>query len=135
MKDFHSTHLVRFEMRDNFTGEGYTVLPVLGFLVGQVWGEMALAYCSALRPSCIRVTTGLIKLDACTNRITVYTEPDDTITAVEMEVSLGLPEGVRFGADFTWHHGEATPCTCDNKRDVCYPTICHVPRIGGEATP
>lgn len=86
MKDSHSTHLVAYEEP---VSRGYQCLPVLHYLWGRKWDELALAYVRSVRPTSIRVTTGEIKLDARTGRVTVYVDEDDTILWIEQEATTG----------------------------------------------
>lgn len=80
-------------------GVGYTVIPVLEFLNGKPWDNMALNFVAALRPSSIRVTTGGVTCDASTWRVTVFVETDErTIRKIEQEVQVGL-HGIRNGHD------------------------------------
>jgi len=67
----------------------YTVIPVLEFLWGLPWNNLARNYVTALRPSRIRVTTGRITLDAVRWRVTVYLEEDArTIQKISQEVKI-----------------------------------------------
>lgn len=81
----------------------WTVIPVLEFLKGKPWDNMALNFVHALRPSMIRVTTGTVTCDAYTWRVTVYVEQDNkTIKKIEQEVDAGAI-GVRNGQDLSYY--------------------------------
>lgn len=95
-EDYYSTHLVEYGKPDC---TGYLSIDVLPFLKGKPWDSVALAYVHSLRPSSIRVTTGLIKLDARSWRVTIYVEEDNiTIRNIEQEVEVGLPAPLSSGA-------------------------------------
>lgn len=94
MKDYHSSHMVMF---DPYTARGYMSIEVLPELIGKKWGEIALGYCHAVRPTCIRVVKGEEKTDACTWRLTVYVDADDIITGLRQEVEIGGFGEVRNG--------------------------------------
>ena len=68
---------------------GFACIPVLEFLRGLPWNNLARNYVTALRPSRIRVTEGIIKLDAVTWRVTVWLEEDGrTIHKIDQEVGI-----------------------------------------------
>jgi hypothetical protein len=91
---------------------GYTVIEVLPKLKGKPWDEVALGYVHALRPSQLRVVQDGIQLDAQTWRVTVWLNKDGlTISRIEQEVEVGLPEGI--------DHGHALDCALHN---TDYPT-------------
>lgn len=79
----------------------FTVIDVLDFLVGRPWDEVALSYVSGLRPSKIRLTTGSVKLDAKTWRVTVYLSERDkrTITRISQEIGVDLFGDIEHGED------------------------------------
>ena len=85
---YYSTHMVNYEEPKE---QGYLCLDVLPFLVGKKWDVVALGYVHSLRPSCIRVTKGVIKSDSREWRVTVYVDDKDVITNIEQEVEVGLP--------------------------------------------
>ena len=88
--DSYRTHHFKAYVEDA-RSRGYTSIPVLEFLKGKPWNNMALNFVSALRPSGIRVTRDEITSDAVSWRVTVYLEDDDrTIQRIEQEVSVGL---------------------------------------------
>lgn len=93
-KDYYSKHMVGYEKPNHI---GFLSIKVLEFLNGREWDEVALAYVHSLRPSCIRVTTDCITLDARTWRVTVYVDNKNIITGIEQEVEVGLPDGVAHG--------------------------------------
>jgi hypothetical protein len=77
----------------------YTSIPVLEFLWGLPWNNLARNFVTALRPSRIRVTDGPITLDAVKWRVTVYLEEDSrTIRRISQEVGISA-----WGA---WSGGE-----------------------------
>ena len=81
---------------------GYTSIDVLQFLCGLPLDDLAYAYIHALRPSEVRVSTGMLKSDAWPWRVTVMTDDAGTITGVSQEVEVDL--GERF------QHGYALDC-------------------------
>lgn len=81
----------------NFDSISYTVIEVLPFLKGQSWGQLPLAYIHGLRPSSVRLVRSSVKMDALTNRVTVYLDEWDIIEKIEQEIEVGLPEGVDDG--------------------------------------
>lgn len=71
--------------------EGHTTIKVLTELEGKPWDEVALGFCYAVKPSCIRVTDGPINLDAMDGRLTVYLEEKDgkkVIRECDQEVTI-----------------------------------------------
>lgn len=81
----------------------WTCVPMLQFLWGRPWNNMALNYVMGLRPSMIRVTTGETKTDAVTWRVTVYLEEDKrTIREIDQELQTWAI-GCRYGADLVLH--------------------------------
>lgn len=97
-KDYYSSHLIPYEQPEQIS---YLNIPVLEFLKGRKWDEIALAYCHAMNPTSIRVTSGLIKLDSRIGRITVYVDDENKIEGIEQEVEIGLPEGVEDGYELS----------------------------------
>lgn len=93
-KDYYSTHMVEYTPPSN---RGSLSVEVLDFLKGKPWDDVALAYVHSLRPTSIRVTTGTVKLDARTWRVTVIVDDKDIIESITQEVEVGLPEGVAHG--------------------------------------
>ncbi len=59
--DFITHHMMRYN-KDLFNSRGYTSIGVLPELNGRPWDEIALGLVHALRPSSIRVTTGMCTL-------------------------------------------------------------------------
>lgn len=91
---------------------GYTVIEVLPILKGKPWDEVALGYVHALRPGQLRVVQDGIQLDARTWRVTVYLKKDErTISRIEQEVEVGLPEECPHGAglDAALRYGLKSP--------------------------
>ena len=77
---------------------GWSSIPVLEFLNGLPWDDLALGFLHAVNPSCIRVTDGCTKCDAITGRVTVYLKEDSkTIKKITQEVRVGLPDGINNG--------------------------------------
>jgi len=90
--------------------QGYTSIPVLPFLTGKPWNNLAINWMKALRTSDIRVTTGFVTLDTCPWRVTVLIDENKIIKSITQEVDVGLI-GVHHGAhlnavtkdpDFIW---------------------------------
>lgn len=113
---YYTHHMEAFK---KFNSRGYTSIDVLLFLIGKQWDDVALAYVHALRPSSIRVTTGMETLDSSTWRVTVVVDDNDLIKSIQQEVEVGLPENVAHGAALKmaleygidseqcqWHSGE-----------------------------
>ena len=95
---YRSSHGVELKRVNDI---GFTCIPVLAFLNGKPWDNMALNYVHALRPNYIRVVEhhGGITADAYSWRVTVWLQPDNrTIGRIEQEVEVGLI-GCRFGDD------------------------------------
>jgi hypothetical protein len=67
----------------------WSTIEPLKFLYGKVWGQPILNYIHSLRPSCIRVTKGGVKLDSKTWRVTVVLNDDDTVREIYQEVEVG----------------------------------------------
>jgi len=79
----------------------YTSIPVLQFLWGLPWNNLARNFVTALRPSRIRVTDGPVTLDAVKWRVTVWLEEDGrTIQEIKQEVGISS-----WGV---WNGGELT---------------------------
>lgn len=69
-------------------------------LCGQPWDDLALAYLSAMHPTCVRVVKDgdLIRSDARCGRATVHLLADNlTIDRIDMELLVDLPEDVEHG--------------------------------------
>ncbi len=72
----------------------YTVIPVLEFLTGKPYDDYAKAYIYGLRPSSVRVSTGGIKCDARTDRVTVFVQDFNgllRIERIEQEINVAFP--------------------------------------------
>lgn len=93
-KDFYSDHAVKVE---SFPSAIFEVIEVLEFLKGRKWDDIALAYCTALNPTYIRVTTGIITLDARVGRITVYIDSSDNIYKITQETRIKVGDNIRSG--------------------------------------
>lgn len=98
MKDYHSTLGVAFEP---FSHTSFTSVPVLTFLTGRKWDELALGVIQGLRPSSVRVTTGELKSNADLHRVTVYVDSNDIILGITQEMQIGLPDGIENGHEFS----------------------------------
>ena len=70
---------------------GFTILPVLPFLIGKEWDDLALAFVHSLRPSSIRVCAGPETTDSRDWRVTIHLRPGTmTIVDIYQEVEIGL---------------------------------------------
>jgi len=107
VRGFFSTHRRNFppEPPEGYEGAyrwpmsmGYTSIPVLQQLWGTPWCNAAANFLPALRPSCVRVTTGEVTTDAVGWRVTVYLDAHENISRIEQEVEVGLV-GFRNGQD------------------------------------
>ena len=76
---------------------GWKSIDVLEFLKGKPWDDVALGYVHALRPSHIRVTTGMVQLDAQVWRVTVFVTEEGIIKGISQEAEVGLPDEVPHG--------------------------------------
>lgn len=91
--DYRTHHVVEYAQPNS---RGFTSIKVLPFLNGKKWDETALAYVHSLRPSGVRVTTGICTLDSRIWRVTVILQDDNiTIKEISQEVEVGLPEGIK----------------------------------------
>lgn len=109
--DYRSHHVVEYSQPNS---RGWTSINVLSFLNGKKWDEVALAYVHALRPSGIRVTTGLCTMDSRVWRVTVILEDDNvTIREISQEVEVGLPEGIKHA----YHLRTALSCGVGSKEE------------------
>lgn len=114
LADRYWTHHARPYVQEGETDEekrcGWMSIPVLEFLNGRPWNNAALNLVRALRPSCVRVTTGETTTDGCSWRVTITVDPKDkrTIKKVEQEVEVGIV-GCRFGADVADYIEGRTP--------------------------
>jgi len=96
MKDYRTNCAERYVKPDRV---GFTSLSVLEFLKGREWDEVALSYVHALRPTFVRVTTGMMTCDWRAWRVTVNLDEKNTIESIEQEVEVALPEGVANGQE------------------------------------
>ncbi len=92
--EYYTTHMESFS---EFYHRGWKCIKVLEFLNGKQWDDIALGYVHSLRPSSIRVTEGMITLDARIWRVTVYIDKENVIDYITQEVIVGLPDGVANG--------------------------------------
>ena len=95
--EYRDTHGVFIDHKKDYDAVSYIVVDVLPFLRKRPWDELALAFVSCLEPTMIRVTTGTIKLDARSGRVTVYVDEKNIIQKIERECTVWLPEGVEHG--------------------------------------
>lgn len=93
-KDYYTDHLVPYEEP---ISRGYLCLPVLEYLKGKLWDDIALSFVHSLQPTSIRVTRGAQILDARLWRVTVIIDEDDIIQEITQEVEVGLPDYVLHG--------------------------------------
>lgn len=97
MKDYHSSHMVVYDPPDKI---GFLSLPILQFLVGHPWDQLALNFVHAVRPCAIRVigTGGCKKTDARQGRVTVLVlGAEDRIVSISQECSVGLEPDYEHG--------------------------------------
>lgn len=105
---------------------GWTTMPVLEFLWGKEWNNMALNYIHALRPSAIRTSFGETTADAHSWRVTVFLKPKEKksgnyiISTIEQEVEVGLI-GCRFGGDLNPDCKAVLPDLKDGAISICNP--------------
>jgi len=93
---FYGDNYNKVEMGKSYS---FTSFQILEFLTGKPWDEVALACCTAFRPTYIRVTEGIINLDARTGRITVYIDENTKlIKKITQEVQVELPEKIVSGS-------------------------------------
>lgn len=97
MKTAADYYTISSEWFEDFPARGYTSIPVLEFLKGREWDDIALAFVHGLRPECIRVTRGEQTCDSRTWRVTVIINEDNIIEEITQEVSVGLPDGIDNG--------------------------------------
>lgn len=67
---------------------GYTVIKVLPELVGLPLSDLVFGWLQAVRPSCIRITRGVVNCDSRHWRVTVTVDENDVITDIEQEVHV-----------------------------------------------
>lgn len=81
---------------------GFTNLPVLPWLWGRPLNNMTLAYVHSLRPSKVRITTGVTTTDMCTWRVTITIAPNAEGVAIvqyiQQEVQIGYGAGSSLAA-------------------------------------
>ena len=92
--DYIHTQGIKYEHSNAF---GYTDMPILEFLIGGEWDEIALAFVGALHPSNLRVVRGEETCDSCLGRVTIYVDKDMLITGAHQEVRVDLPRGIDNG--------------------------------------
>lgn len=109
MKNYVSSHMVKYEEPKRI---GFCRLPVLTFLVGHPWNQLALNFVHSLKPSCIRVVFSEEKTDSYPTRVTVYVDKDWIITGIVQEVMVGLDgeEGKE-----SYQHAHDLQCKAEGK--------------------
>lgn len=95
-KDYENGNGAPYEPIDH---RSFLSIRVLEFLNGRPWDDLALNLVHSLRPSSIRVTTGEVKCDARTWRVTVYVSKDNIIQKIRQEVEVGLLGDLKNGSD------------------------------------
>jgi hypothetical protein len=66
-----------------------TSIDVLPFLIGKPYNNLAWNWIVGLRPSQVRVSTGIVHLDCYPNRITIFIDKDNIIKSIQQEISVG----------------------------------------------
>jgi hypothetical protein len=84
---------------DYYRRTGYVVVNILSELIGKSWDARALAFVLAMNPRCIRVSDGMQSADASNDRITIIVTDTGIIRSIQKEISIGLVDEWRFGAD------------------------------------
>lgn len=82
---------------------GWGVIECLPSLIGKPWDQLALNYAHALRPSCIRVTEGMVTCNAVPWRVTIFVDSIGNIRKIEQEVEVGLTGGYEHAHDLRTH--------------------------------
>lgn len=93
---FFTHHMLEYSPKI-FDATSFTTIECLSFLKGRPWDAVALGYIHGLRPTSIRVTTGLQTLDARVGRVTVRVNKDHIIEHISQEIQVGLPDGIDNG--------------------------------------
>ena len=89
---------------------GYLSLPILHFLVGRTWDQVALNFVHAVNPSFIRVVVGFeeeARDDLFNRGVTVRIDKDWKITSIDQECEVGLEGGYDHGQHL-WTEFERT---------------------------
>lgn len=94
MKDYNGMSGAEYEKPEEI---GRTSINVLQNIWGKPWDEIALGYVHSLRPSTIRVSSGVVHLDSRLWRVTIIVNEGNFIHSIEQEVEVGLPEGIPHG--------------------------------------
>lgn len=98
---YRSTHAVWVGEDELGKRSCWAVLPVCESIWRTKWDIVALAYVLAVtKPTAIRVTTGEIKTDAMTGRVTIFVDANDTIMQIEQELRISVPESIQDGFHF-----------------------------------
>lgn len=85
------------DVMKKFDYRGSTVVEILEFLKGKPFDDKILAYIYGFRPSSVRISYGSIKLDAHTNRVTIWLDEKDTVRKIYQEIDVGLPDEIENG--------------------------------------
>jgi hypothetical protein len=94
VKDYVTGHGIVYEQPSS---TGRLRLPVLPYLIGQYWDELALCLVHSLRPSCIRVVMGCETTDSWGGRVTVRIDPIGKIESIDQECDVGLGDKFEHG--------------------------------------
>lgn len=71
-------------------------IPILDFLRGQPWDDIAHSLVMAFKPRGIRVSTGMLTCDSVRGRVTVIVDDDNIINSISMEVAVPSDERMSF---------------------------------------
>ena len=97
------------EMYAFYGTTGYTSLPVLNFLWGKLWDELALKYIHSVNPTLIRVIKDGCPetTDSVHGRVTIYLKEDGkTIHHIKQEVSVAGGCGHDVNCEYKKRYGE-----------------------------
>lgn len=82
-----------------FDCKGYAELPVLPYLKGHPYNDLAKRLIHSLRPSVVRVSYGEVKCDAICWRVTVMLDKNHKIELITQEVEVGGGTGADLYRD------------------------------------
>lgn len=82
-----------------FDCKGYASLPVLPYLKGHPYNDLAKRIIHSLRPSVVRVSYDYLTCDACCWRVTVMLDKDHKIESITQEVEVGGGTGMDLYRD------------------------------------
>lgn len=91
---FRTTHRVDWP---EVKSHGYTTIPVLEFLWGEIYDELVLAWIHTCKPTGVRVTRGECTCDASIGRVTVFINEFDIIKKIVQEVQVAIPDYAEHG--------------------------------------